>query len=388
MQRLAPAPDLGVPLEAVELLDVLDRVARDRGAQGLARDAVEVDEHLAAQEVVDLLLARRVLAHEARERGALVGRVVVDVHAREAPAPLDDVVDELLEGALLGLAVVGPEGVVARLAVLVERDPAGEVLEAARRLEPGVAFEVEPDVARGRLRHEREAAVFLQREVVDLVLAGAALVELERGLVAEPLEGRRPHARDAGLLGGLGEELERRDARLLEPLDLEARDARDEDEVVVLLPLRLAEVEEVAEAAVLDRVRVGVAAVLDRVEEAPLEAPVVGGVVAGSEGLALAEAVDDVHELGRAALDARELLGVEGELEDVRGPRAARELRVDDLVGAVRVALDEVGDPTPAVVLEAGLVDDVGCAVADRRLGLGRGLGLDDALALGAEPSR
>ena len=39
--------------------------------------------------------------------------------------------------------------------------------------------------------------------------------------------------------------------------------------------------------------------------------------------------------LGPAALDAGELLGVEAELEDVLGPRVARELRVDDLVGAV-----------------------------------------------------
>ena len=99
MDGLAPPPTSAVPLEAVELLHLLDRVAGHRRAERLARDPEEVDEHLAAQEVVDLLLARPVLAHEARERGALVRRVVVDVHAREAAAALDDVVDEASKAA-------------------------------------------------------------------------------------------------------------------------------------------------------------------------------------------------------------------------------------------------------------------------------------------------
>ena len=91
-------------------------------------------------------------------------------------------------------------------------------------------------------------------------------------------------------------------------------------------------------------------AALDRVEEPPLQPPVVGDVVVGPEGLALAEPVDDVHRLRLAPLDPRDLLGVEAELEHVRRPRAARELRVDDLVAAVRLALEEVGEPAPAVV--------------------------------------
>ncbi len=120
--------------------------------------------------------------------------------------------------------------------------------------------------------------------------------------------------------------------------------------MVVLLPLRAAACEELAEAAVLDRVRVRVGAVLDGREEALAEAAVVGEVVVGPEGLVLAEPVDDVHLLGHAPLDARDLLGVEAELEDVRGPSVARELRVERLVAAVGPALDEVGEPAPAVV--------------------------------------
>ena len=99
--RFAPTGDLGRALEAVELLDVLDRVAGDRGAERLPRHPVEVDEHLAAEEVVELVLARPVLAHQALERGRLVGRVVVDVHAGEAAAALGDRVEESLEAVSL-----------------------------------------------------------------------------------------------------------------------------------------------------------------------------------------------------------------------------------------------------------------------------------------------
>jgi hypothetical protein len=47
--RVVAALHLGGALEPVERLDRLDRVARRRGAERLAHDPVEVDEHLAAQ---------------------------------------------------------------------------------------------------------------------------------------------------------------------------------------------------------------------------------------------------------------------------------------------------------------------------------------------------
>ena len=79
-----------------------------------------------------------------------------------------------------------------------------------------------------------------------------------------------------------------------------------------------------------------------------------------------------MHRLGHAPLDPRELLGVEAELEHVLRLGAAGELGVDDLVGAVGEALDEVGEPAPGAVGERGLVDDVG-AVVDGSLGLAGG---------------
>ena len=73
-----------------------------------------------------------------------------------------------------------------------------------------------------------------------------------------------------------------------------------------------------------------------------------------------------MNVLRLAPLDERELLVVEEELEDVGGLRGARELRVERLVGAVRLLHQEVGDAAPAVAREDGLVDDVRLAGADR----------------------
>ena len=150
--RAAPAADVLRALEAVELLDLLDRVAVEREPERLLRDPIEVDEHLAAEQLVELGLARPVLAHQALERRPLIRRVVVDVHAGEPAAALVDQVEQALEPGALGIAVERPDAVVLRDAVVVEVEPAEQVLEAAPGLVPGVALEVEPDVAGRRLR--------------------------------------------------------------------------------------------------------------------------------------------------------------------------------------------------------------------------------------------
>ena len=94
-----------------------------------------------------------------------------------------------------------------------------------------------------------------------------------------------------------------------------------------------------------------------------------------------------------APLDPPELLVVEEELEDVGRLRRARELGVERLVGAVRLAEEEVGDAAPVLVGEDALVDDVGLAGADRVGGRAGGavvvaarvVDLEDGLPLGAE---
>ena len=69
-------------LEAVERLHLLDRVALDRGPERLADRAQQVDQDALAKQLVDLVLARAVAAHQPLERGRFVRRVVVDVQVR------------------------------------------------------------------------------------------------------------------------------------------------------------------------------------------------------------------------------------------------------------------------------------------------------------------
>ena len=76
-----------------------------------------------------------------------------------------------------------------------------------------------------------------------------------------------------------------------------------------------------------------------------------------------------MEALRQPPLDPPELLGVEAELEHVRRLGRARELRVDGLVRAVRLALEEVREPAPGAVGEVRLVDDLRLAGANRLLG-------------------
>ena len=105
---LVARADLGLAREE-ELLDLLQPVRLDPGAQPLAHHLQQVDEHLAAQQLVDLLLARRVRAHQPRQRRRLVGRVVVHVHLRELAPALGDEIDELLERRPLAVGIERPE---------------------------------------------------------------------------------------------------------------------------------------------------------------------------------------------------------------------------------------------------------------------------------------
>ncbi len=166
--------------------------------------------------------------------------------------------------------------------------------------------------------------------------------------------------------------------------------------MVVGRPALLAKGEKVAEPAEVDRVGVGRAAVLCRVQKPLPEPPVVGEEVVGPERLALPEPGDDVHGCGPVPLDPRELLGVEAELKHVLRLGFAGELSVDDLVAtAVGQAFDEVGEPTPGAVGECRLVDDVDSS-ADGLLGFEGGpapvavieVDRDNAAVLCLEPTQ
>ena len=118
----ARTPELDLAHEAVQRLQPLDGVALDARPDALPDDPEQVDEHAAAEQPIDFLLARRMPLREPGEGGLLVGGVVVDVHRRVGIEPGDEQVDELFERRLLGVArhaAVGraaPDLVEARLA--------------------------------------------------------------------------------------------------------------------------------------------------------------------------------------------------------------------------------------------------------------------------------
>ena len=306
------------------------------------------------------MLARPVLAHQARERGALVRGVVVDVHARVASPPFDEPVDESLEHRALALAVPPPQRRVADLARLVAVAVAEQVLEPPRGLVERVTLEVEPYVTLVGLRQEPEAPLRLVRQELPDVRPRPPPAELELRLVAQLLERLGPHP-VRGVPLALAERLERRDALELERLGPAAPHPRHERQVVVVHALLPAQRPEVADPAVVARPPVRLRLALERREEAAAHPPVVRLELRDAERLALAPPVLHVDVLDRRTLDPRDLLRVEAELQHVRGLGAPRELRVDRLVGPVRLPLEEVGEPAPACVRvrEIRLVDHV-----------------------------
>ena len=159
--------------------------------------------------------------------------------------------------------------------------------------------------------------------------------------------------------------------------------------MVVGLELRAADVPEVADPAVPAGPRVRLVVPLERRQEPLAHAAVVRVELGDAEALPLAAAVLDVHALDRRALQPLDDLGVEQELEHVRGLRRPRELRVDRLVGPLRRLLEEVREavPAPVLALEVRLVDDVGRAVAHRLLREPpRHVGVEALVVVGRDP--
>ena len=102
---------------------------------------------LRAQQIVDLVLARRVAAHQALQRRRLVGREVVDVQVGIGLQALRHEVDEALERRPLLLPIGGPIARVSR-----RRRQSSDVKIPEQKLQPAVAderitLEVEEDVA-------------------------------------------------------------------------------------------------------------------------------------------------------------------------------------------------------------------------------------------------
>ena len=354
--------------ETVERLQLLDGIALDRGPQPLPHHAVQVDEHVAAEQTVHLLPAGGVPARQALDRGRLVGAVVVDVEAGMPRPARHDPVDEALERALLVRRVERPAGVV----------PAGPVRHPEQVLQTavpreGVAFDVEEYVAGRRRRQRREPLAPLDRrdELADApalaprpILHARLLADAGQRGGADPVQPGDQRQVERAQIG------HRRDAARHEPAPLAAGDAGDQRQMIVgPAPFR-ARLLPRAERAMLDRFRIRLRRRVGVGLETPAHRAVVRRVLHDPEALearAVAPAEDKAHPPGFASLGSRQQVRVQEKLQQRLALCAAGQLRVEHLVrpAAQRAAPvhaeQEVGiaAPAPGVVLQTPLVDDV-----------------------------
>ena len=185
--RVRPGAHIGLARKAGQRLDLLQRVARDTGPKPLAHHRVEVHEDLAPQQVVHLVLARRIDTHQLGDCRLLVRAVVVHVHARIAREPPVHQVDEVLEEPPLAGAIVGPPRLVAPVRAVAQQQ-AEEKVQPARRLPERIALDVEEEVTRRRRRQGLEAAAGLGVDRMPVEAPRHAVHVLQVRLIAQPVE--------------------------------------------------------------------------------------------------------------------------------------------------------------------------------------------------------
>ena len=127
----------------VQPFDLLEGIRVRGQPYALAHHAVQVDEHLVAQEPIHLLLSSAVVAHQPAQRSLLVRGVMVDVHFRISLELRDRVVDESFKGTSLFGIIVTPPGSI----LTVHIDGAEEILEG-HVTRQAIALHVEEDVTR------------------------------------------------------------------------------------------------------------------------------------------------------------------------------------------------------------------------------------------------
>ena len=313
-------------------LELLQRVALLADLQALSDHGVEVDEDVVAQQVVDLLLARRVLDGERPELGRLVRGVVKDVHLGVLCAQRTGPVDETLECRLLRRFVVRPEALVAALGT-----PAPQVLDAALSAHIRIALKVEEHVTRARVGKPPVAHASDRWQVPTRRTPSLARLDLQGGLVAQNVVGVVAERSRIELARRRGQSRHRAEPQVNELLALIAASECDEAEVVVRAPARLAFEAQGADRAVRDRLGVCRHRLADPPQcfNPPNNVAMQCRISAERHLLDPPVAQDHVRERLVAALGLPEQPAVEAELVNDIRLDLSRKLGVEHLIGVV-----------------------------------------------------
>ena len=217
---------------------------------------------LAAQEVVELVLARAVVAHEPAERGDLVRRVVVDVHVGMRAQALVDEVDELLERGALARAVVRVQRrEVASTSIIPQRYSSEPSLSQnglpskSKKRSPGDGSGRSAKPAPGCGWRRRYSSVPVSRAWSWSSACSRIFAKVSAEIPGGGSAGARPSAASVAMPAEH------------ELVDLRAADAGDAGEVVDRVPVRVADRLEVADVAVRDRPGLGVRRIRDELLE-------------------------------------------------------------------------------------------------------------------------
>ena len=149
-QCLVGVGQRGIAHIAIERLKALDRIAFYARPQPLAHDREQIHKPLAPQQLIKLVLARRVAPHQSLQRGGLVGGEMINVQIRMKAQAIHHEVDEPLKSRAFLRARKCPIRHVAFLPVLASEGVAEQIFKPTIANE-WVAFKIEKYVPWARL---------------------------------------------------------------------------------------------------------------------------------------------------------------------------------------------------------------------------------------------
>src|SRR5690606_7221885 len=161
-------------------LQLLERIAFDACPQRLLHDRHQIDQHLIAQQVIELVLTAGEAPHHGAERRLLEGGKVINVKIAVPPAPLDHDIHEALEVLLLLATRRCPPALILQRSRWPAQRPTEQIVKRPIR-RVAVGLDVEEHVTGAGSRKPAKPSVVLHWKHLE-TWSGSARLELEPGL--------------------------------------------------------------------------------------------------------------------------------------------------------------------------------------------------------------